>query len=202
MQNIKNAILVAVFAVIGIVGGLLFVGNETTFLNSSPEAQPNESIVENQSQTQQQAIIPAVVSIPKLNVYAAVEHVGQDTLGRMDIPKVAANVAWYQLGFRPGEKGSAVLAGHFDDVTGAPAVFFYLSSLVAGDQVIVEDQEGNRRVFVVVNKTIYAFDQVPLEQVFASTDKPRLNLITCDGVFNQNTRNYSQRLVVYTELES
>jgi len=31
----------------------------------------------------------------------------------MDLPKERANVAWFNLGPRPGENDSAVIAGHY-----------------------------------------------------------------------------------------
>lgn len=40
-----------------------------------------------------------------------------------------------------------------------------------------------------------------LEEVFAKTDGKYLNLITCEGVFDRASRNYSDRLVVFTELQ-
>lgn len=47
-----------------------------------------------------------------------------DAKGNMDIPKRDENVAWYQIGYYPGSKGNAVIAGHYDTATGSPAVFY------------------------------------------------------------------------------
>lgn len=151
---------------------------------------------------QEQIAEPQNLSIPKINVSAAVESVGQDSEGKMDVPKDVFNVGWYSLGTKPGEKGSAVMAGHLDTVTGAPAVFYYINQLIAGDIVIVTDKNGKDLTFEVTNVQSYQYDQAPLQEIFASNDKPRLNLITCAGAWNVGNRNYSNRLVVYTELKS
>src|SRR5437764_1044364 len=62
---------------------------------------------------------PKNLKIPKIGIIANSESVGLDSQGRMDVPKKAEDVGWYNLGFKVGEKGSVVLDGHFDDVTGA-----------------------------------------------------------------------------------
>jgi len=145
--------------------------------------------------------IPKMLIIPKLNVNATVEEVGLDTKGRMDVPKDPQEGGWYNLGFRPGEQGSAVIDGHLDTVTGAPAVFYDLSSLQTGDVVKVIDDNSKTYTFTVSDKQTYDYDKVPLQQVFASTDAFRLNLITCRGIFDKATKNYSKRIVVYTQLQ-
>ena len=56
---------------------------------------------------------PVRLRIPSINVDAPVEYVGLTPDGAMDVPKERANVAWFNLGPRPGENGSAVVAGHY-----------------------------------------------------------------------------------------
>src|SRR5687768_1091778 len=64
---------------------------------------------------------PSLLTIPTLDINAAIEHVGLDQQKRMDVPQDVNNVAWYKLGPLPGQPGNAVLAGHLDSKTG-PAV--------------------------------------------------------------------------------
>ncbi len=144
---------------------------------------------------------PKTLSIPKIGVVSQVEPVGQDMQGEMDVPKSAAGVGWYNLGPKPGEVGSAVIDGHLDDIYGRPAVFWDLDRLSANDEMSVTDNAGKEYKFVVVDKQSYPFDRFPLEKVFDTNDKPRLNLITCEGVWNPASRNYSNRLVVYARLK-
>lgn len=146
--------------------------------------------------------LPTQLTIPSLNVSASIEPVGMDSQGRMDVPQKVEDVAWYNLGFRPGQKGSAVIDGHYDTPTGAPAVFYYISKLVPGDTIQVHDDQGNTYTFTVTQNINYPYNNLPLQQIFASNDKARLNLITCSGVWNHNQHNYSTRDVVYAELTS
>jgi sortase A len=144
--------------------------------------------------------IPETISIPKINVNTKVESVAQDSQGRMDVPKNPMDTAWYSPGFRPGMNGSSVIDGHLDLVTGAPAAFWNLKELVPGDTISVTENNGKIYTFVVSEVTKYPYNNFPLKQVFAASDVPMLNLITCNGVWDKNTRNYSDRLVVYSKL--
>ncbi len=144
---------------------------------------------------------PIAVTIPKININASIERVGVDVEGRMDVPKDAFNVAWYEYGIKPGEVGNAVFAGHLDTVTGAPAIFYNLSSVEVGDAIVVSTEEGKRLTFTVVRKEIYDGNQFPLKEVFGASDKKMLNLITCQGWFDYQVQEYSHRLVLYTKLQ-
>lgn len=145
---------------------------------------------------------PVNVRIPKLHVLATVESVGLDSQKNMDVPKKVENVAWYQYGPKPGERGNAVLAGHLDTITGAPAVFYDLYQLEKGDEVIITDENGKESTFSVVSIDTYPVDTFPIDTVFGKDDKRYVNLITCQGEFNRNRKLYADRLVVRTELKS
>ena len=147
-----------------------------------------------------EADLPQTLHIPKINVAAAIEQVGLDTQGRMDVPEDADNVAWYKLGYKPGQKGNAVLAGHYDKETGEPAVFWDISKLESGDKIIVVDAHGKEYTFLFKKMVKYPYDNFPIEEVFGEADKPMLNLITCQGTWDSTRNNYSHRIVVFAEL--
>jgi hypothetical protein len=143
--------------------------------------------------------LPRRLRIPRLRIDAAVEHVGLAPDGAMDAPKGFDTVGWYRLGTRPGDPGSAVIAGHLDSKTG-PAIFWRLRDLRPGDDIFVRGDDGVERRFVVEEAASYRFDQAPLERIFTAADRVRLNLITCGGSFDRRSQNYDQRLVVYATL--
>src|SRR5690606_4056901 len=120
--------------------------------------------------------------------------------GRMDVPVDWYNAGWYQYGPRPGEQGSAVIAGHLDTPTGDTSIFYNLDNLATGDQVQVTDVTGKTLTFEVVDSQVFSDQNFPLKLVFEQNDAARLNLITCTGTFDQSARNYSDRLVVFTKL--
>ncbi len=145
---------------------------------------------------------PSKIVIPTLGLETQVEIVGQDSQGRMDVPKADANVAWYQLGAKPGEIGSAVVAGHYDSKTGGPAVFYELSSLQPGDEINVVGAQNEQLTFVVEKIETYKDATFPVKTVFSQNDARRLNLITCAGTFDKTAKNYSDRTVVFTKLKN
>lgn len=144
--------------------------------------------------------LPSELSIPKLGINTSIESVGMDTEGKMDVPKNDDDVAWYNLGYKPGDKGSAVIAGHYDKVTGAPAVFYNISNLTSGDTIVVTDYQDKEYTFMVTHTETYPFDALPLQAIFNTQGTSTLNLITCEGKFNQTSSNYSHRTVVYSKL--
>jgi sortase A len=144
--------------------------------------------------------IPVTVKIPKINVNTAVESVGNDKEGRMDVPKNANNTAWYSPGYRPGQVGNAVLAGHYDKVDGSPSVFWNVKKLTVGDKIMVIDNKGKTQTFAVTKTAKYPDASFPINLVFGTASVPMLNLITCNGTWNKTTKNYSDRLVVYSQL--
>lgn len=146
---------------------------------------------------------PVRMAIPRLGVDANVESVGLTADRAMDVPKAWANVGWYENGFRPGEVGNAVIAGHLDTNTGGPAVFWSLDTLQPGDEVTVTYENGDVYTFMVESSETYQHDtEGPIiERIFGGSLTPDLNLITCDGAWDHGQATYSHRLVVFTTLE-
>ncbi|MDO8575778.1 MAG: class F sortase [bacterium] len=144
---------------------------------------------------------PVRLKIPKINVDASVVYVGLTPQGAMGAPKTQDDVAWYQPGVRPGEKGSAVIAGHYGWIQGRASVFNDISALRKGDKIYVEDDRGAATAFVV--REIRTYDpKADTATVFGSTDgKSHLNLITCEGVWDAGRKTYSERLVVFADKE-
>lgn len=143
---------------------------------------------------------PIKFSIPKLSVESDIEYVGMEPDGRMGDPISPYTVAWWKLGARPGQKGSAVLAGHLDTPQGTPGIFWDLDTLEVGDEIKITDDNGNELDFEVFKKQIYLDSEFPIEEVFGKDDDSYLNLITCEGTFDIESKNYDKRYVVFSKL--
>lgn len=155
----------------------------------------------NVSSEQTNSNLPIRLKIPAIKVDAAVEYLGVTPEGAMDVPKGPDNVGWFDLGSRPGEIGSAVVAGHEGWKNNIPAVFDDLYKLKIGDKIYVIDDLGATTAFVVSKIRIY--DQYEdATNVFSSNDgKAHLNLVTCDGVWNATLKGRPSRLVIFTDKE-
>jgi sortase (surface protein transpeptidase) len=147
------------------------------------------------------SLVPVELKIPKLTIQTNIEQVGQTKTHEMDVPKNAANVAWYVYGAKPGEEGNAVISGHYDTPSGKPAVFYKLKTLVDGDEVTVISEDGTETRFVVTGKEVHSYKNFPSEYVFFTKPGKNLNLITCGGIWDVHDKIYNERLVVYTQLK-
>jgi sortase A len=121
---------------------------QTTAQNQSFQAKPNGPL-----QEEINGIVPSQIEIPAIGVNAEIEKVGRLENVQMGVPQGMDTVGWFEPGLKPGERGNAVMAGHVDSKTG-PAVFFKLDELKNGDEVIVTDQAGDSKVFIVVEKKV------------------------------------------------
>jgi sortase (surface protein transpeptidase) len=145
------------------------------------------------------AVVPARLRIPNLGIDTEVEQVGVTKDGAMAVPNSYFTVGWYKLGAKPGEIGNAVVAGHYDNPKG-PSIFWDLKKLQPGNKIFISDNAGKELTFEVYTSEYYPYDNAPLEKIFGSAKDIQLNLITCGGVFDTKSRNYNERLVVYTRL--
>ncbi|HCF86932.1 MAG TPA: hypothetical protein DEV72_17250 [Ktedonobacter sp.] len=110
------------------------------------------------------------------------------------------DVGWYNAGPRPGEQGSAVIAGHLDRPGGNPAVFWHLRDLHVGDTVLVVDAQGKTLHFHVTRIGFYPPQEAPVQDIFGNTAGRFLNLMTCAGDWIPTEHQTALRIVVYTAL--
>jgi sortase (surface protein transpeptidase) len=145
---------------------------------------------------------PAQIEIPSIGVVALVEQVGLTSDGAMDTPRGWMNAAWFEPGFRPGEAGNAVIAGHLDSRSGGPAVFWSLNRLQPGDEVKVSYENGDSYTFAVqdLEAVPYNIEGEAVKAIFGPSQTSDLNLITCNGPWDVGKATYTERLVVYTTL--
>lgn len=144
-----------------------------------------------------QALAPPVqLLIPALDVHRAVEKVGVDQFGALNLPVNAWNGGWYQWGPVPGAPGDAVIEGHAG-YPGKPMMFGKLNTLGKGDRIVVVLSDGSRRLFLVASMRTVPAGSAP-SGLGSFSGAPRLTLITCTGHFDKKNYYYSERLLVET----
>lgn len=143
-------------------------------------------------------VIPTELFIDRIAVRAPIEPVGM-TDTAMDVPTRADSVGWYERGIRPGDTGSAVLAGHVNWMGGKDAVFSRLHLLQVGDIIGVLNNYGVMNYFIVRETKSFPFES-DTTTIFTSHDGSSwLNLITCDGAWNKEKKTHDLRLVIFAE---
>jgi len=199
-KSLKRPLIILYVA--GIVFSAAFFLFLTNTLSSRDSyAKQTMSIQSSVSAEQVASGLPARLSIPKIDVNAAIESVGLTPQGAMDVPKSPADVAWFNLGPRPGDIGSAVIAGHYGWKNNIPAAFDNLSDLQKGDKIYIKDDKGITVIFAVRESRRFGENE-DASVVFGSGDgKAHLNLVTCEGVWNKDSKSYSKRLVVFADRE-
>jgi LPXTG-site transpeptidase (sortase) family protein len=143
--------------------------------------------------------LEARLKIPKIKVNAAIKDMGVTSEGVMAIPGNRTDVGWYSSGTRPGDTGSAVIGGHNRWGNGV-AVFNHLDQLKKGDVLSVMSAKGISTSFVV--REVRTYDATDFDnEIFLSVSGAHLNLITCSGVWDPSIKNYTKRLVIFTDAE-
>lgn len=161
--------------------------------DTSPGSPPSETGDEPASDV----AAPTSVTIPAIDVKEGLVPLGLRDNGAMEVPDFG-DAGWYEPGPKPGEPGGAVIAAHYDSVDG-PDVFYDLAELEPGDEVRVKAADGRTGVWTVTDAERTPKDELPNDRIWPGTDEPQLALITCGGVFNEDTGHYSHNDIVYAE---
>jgi hypothetical protein len=140
---------------------------------------------------------PSAIRIDRIGVDHRIVPVGLEDDGTMEIPEDVQEIGWYDPGVRPGEPGSAVLAGHVDSRAQGRGAFFALGSLDVDDEIVLTDAEGAEQRWRVTARTRYPKYELPVDELFVwGGAEGRLVLITCGGDFDRASRHYSDNVVV------
>jgi sortase (surface protein transpeptidase) len=114
----------------------------------------------------------------------------------MEVPADVSAVGWYRFGPSPGDPGSSLLVGHVDSRVQGAGVFFHLSQLRPGDQVVVQFGSARSERFRVIARRLYPKGHLP-RLAFTRTGRSFLTLVTCGGSFDQRTHHYVSNVVVF-----
>ncbi|MGV2921566.1 class F sortase [Streptomyces alfalfae] len=143
---------------------------------------------------------PERLRIPAIGVDTPLMGLGLTRQGSLDVPPPERkNLAgWYEAGTTPGERGTAVVAGHVDNKEG-PAVFYQLGALRRGTTIEVERRDSSVAVFTVDANEVYDADAFPDDKVYGAAPRPELRVITCGGRYSKET-GYQGNVVVFAHL--
>ncbi|MEW1868855.1 class F sortase [Streptomyces caelestis] len=144
---------------------------------------------------------PTRLLIPAIDVDAPFTDLAIGGKGRLEPPPPHDTnlVGWYAKGVSPGERGTAIIAGHVDTTT-SPAVFARLGELEKGDRFRVLRADGSKATFVVDETESFEKDDFPDERVYADTPDAQVRLITCAGDYDRAVKDYTENLVVFAHL--
>jgi sortase (surface protein transpeptidase) len=147
--------------------------------------------------------LPVRLSIPTIGVNAPFVPLTLGSDGRLQPPpEDDSNLAgYYADGPMPGQRGSAIVAGHVDTRTG-PAVFLLLSLLKPGATADITRADGVVATFKVDSVQTFSKNAFPDQQVYGDTPDAELRIITCGGTFDHAKQDYKDNVVVFAHLDS
>jgi sortase (surface protein transpeptidase) len=140
---------------------------------------------------------PWELRIPAIGVAVELTALGDPDGATLSVPplaQAATEAGWYRFTAVPGSAGNSVIVGHVDTYVG-PAVFYNLYLLRPGDAIDIATGTGTERFAVRWVREV-AKVQFPVNQVFGSTRKHQLWLITCGGAFDYQTGHYLDNIIV------
>ncbi|GHG27223.1 hypothetical protein GCM10018784_45720 [Streptomyces hydrogenans] len=146
--------------------------------------------------------IPTRLRIAKIGVDAPFTGLKIGPSGALEPPPADDTnlVGWHAAGIAPGQRGTALIAGHLDTVT-APAVFARLGELEAGDSFEVARADGTVAVFLIDSVESFRKDDFPNQRVYDDTPDALVRLITCAGPYDRAAKDYTENLVVFAHLQ-
>lgn len=141
------------------------------------------------------AVAPVGLTVEAVGIDAGVENL-RVVNGAMQDPTGPWVVAWYENLGALGRIGNIVMAGHIDYWNVGPSVFYNLSALQPGAEIVVAGEDGKAYPYAV--EWVQQFDSttMPLDDVIGAADGQALTLITCGGAFDFASGQYLQRTVV------
>jgi hypothetical protein len=143
---------------------------------------------------------PDRIRIPSIHVDAPLMGLALTPSGSLGVPPAGQkNLAgWYEAGTTPGERGTAVVAGHVDNADG-PAVFYDLGAVRRGARIEVHRGDGSTALFTVDAVEVYDAARFPDQKVYGPAARPELRVITCGGGYSRTT-GYRGNVVVFAHL--
>ena len=140
--------------------------------------------------------VPVSLELPTLHVRAQVQPVASHD-GSLVVPEDPASVGWWAGSSFPGSAaGTIVIDGHIDSATLGTGALWHLSSLTAGDRIVVTTTSSRLAYRVMARRVFSKSTGIPAN-VFTRTGPPLLVLISCGGPFDAARGSYEDNIAVF-----
>jgi sortase (surface protein transpeptidase) len=139
--------------------------------------------------------------VPSARLKAAIVKVGTTPEGALGAPDNPEVIGWWEEGPLPGRPGNVLLDGHRDfsdiyDQVGT-GVCWALPQTQPGDPILIRDNAANVYYLYEVTETAsVGWDDSEGTSYLAPAQEAKLTLVTCEGSFDEDSHNYSNRRIV------
>jgi len=132
---------------------------------------------------------PRTLRIATMKVQAPIQRLGLvKGSDLVELPPQAARPGWFTKSATPGEVGIATILGYISKTRPGDGVFAHLAQLKAGQTIAVDRADGTTAVFQVDKIKSYPEGKFPGDEVFGSTKRSELRVITCGGTLKPQDR--------------
>ncbi len=207
----KKRLLVASAAGLGLIAGLVglitqssqktpqpaAVTQVVTFSTDTPDEQKPSA---NAYVWHGQPSDPKYIRLPTIAAEGFMQNVSIDQHNAVAVPNNIHMAGWFAESMRPGQKGLSIVDGHVDGRQ-SDGIFKNLIKLNKNDQFTIELGDGTIKSFKV--REVKSVDAARAAEVLFSHDPAvtnQINLITCGGNFDRQTKQYVERVIVVAEL--
>lgn len=164
-----------------------------TVSNDTPSEQP---VPDNYSVP---ADKPQSIQLPTIKTEGFIQQVGVDKDNQMVVPSNVNMAGWYTKGSLPGDAGISIIDGHVHGLY-AKGIFYDLGKLKSNDTFTVTYGDKSVRKFKV--KQVQTVSTKEADTALFVRDKTfpkQLNLITCTGRFDKDSKTFDSRVIVVAE---
>jgi sortase (surface protein transpeptidase) len=131
---------------------------------------------------------------------AAIDPLGLDRDGTLQVPAVFSRAGWYTGRPTPGEVGPAIVVAHRSSRRG-PGAFWHLPEVHPGQEIVVTRADRSEIIFVVDHVEQHPKSAFPTDAVYGPTPDAALRLITCGGPFDPALGDhYRDNVIVFARM--
>lgn len=143
--------------------------------------------------------LPRRLIIPSLDINGLIQEVGITDNKQVAVPNNIHFGGWLVDSQIPGKQGLSIIDGHVGGVY-SPGIFNQLAQAVPGTKFEIEFGDYSKKQFSIIEiKQLPEADSANfLFKKNPDVDK-QLNLITCGGDYDKNTKTFVDRVVVVAE---
>lgn len=146
---------------------------------------------------------PKKISIPSLSIDHFIQKVGVDQNQQIAVPNNVHIAGWFVDSMRPGQKGLSIIDGHVDGRLQPDAVFKQLAQAQKDAEITIIFGDGSSKTFRIISVLEVPATEAP---AYLFSQNPslisQLNLITCSGTYDSESRQYDKRIIVTAGLIS
>lgn len=170
--------------------------SETPLPTPTPTPSPTPALTPTPAPQYVWRLFPVKISFPAYGIQSDVYPVGfvEGDDETIDTLPSATDVSWFEYFATQDEEGNCIINGH-NHWQGETGNFAVLGSLVIGDEIIIETEDGRDITYEVESVEEYPYVGFPME-LLSNQVGTRLTLITCSGRYSQTLKTSEQRIVV------